>query len=120
MVPGCCTVFLGFVLSAPRKYRSSNGFCKWQYRMHHEICRFPSFHFYDGKLVNGDKLSSKVASFHGTKGLGPYVFFDVVDGKELHDKKSGTLSLYNECEADAAVEVLRFFKNRYISFGFLF
>nr|XP_016443258.1 PREDICTED: uncharacterized ATP-dependent helicase C29A10.10c-like [Nicotiana tabacum] len=86
-----------------------------QYRMHHEICRFPSFHFYDGKLVNGDKLSSKVASFHGTKGLGPYVFFDVVDGKELHDKKSGTLSLYNECEADAAVEVLKFFKKRFPS-----
>ncbi|OIT05156.1 PREDICTED: uncharacterized protein LOC109223930 isoform X1 [Nicotiana attenuata] len=86
-----------------------------QYRMHHEICRFPSFHFYDGKLVNGDQLSSKVASFHGTKGLGPYVFFDVVDGKELHDKKSGTLSLYNECEADAAVEVLKFFKKRFPS-----
>ncbi|XP_059288718.1 uncharacterized protein LOC132042120 isoform X1 [Lycium ferocissimum] len=86
-----------------------------QYRMHPEICRFPSFHFYDGKLVDGDQLSSKVASFHGTKGLGPYVFFDVVDGKELHDKKSGTLSLYNECEADAAVEVLRFFKRRFPS-----
>ncbi|XP_055825886.1 uncharacterized protein LOC129894293 isoform X2 [Solanum dulcamara] len=86
-----------------------------QYRMHPEICRFPSFRFYDGKLVDGDQLSSKVASFHGTKGLGPYVFFDVVDGKELHDKKSGTLSLYNECEADAAVEVLRFFKRRFPS-----
>ncbi|TMW99862.1 hypothetical protein EJD97_001837, partial [Solanum chilense] len=86
-----------------------------QYRMHPEICRFPSFHFYDGKLVDGDQLSSKVASFHGTKGLGPYVFFDIVDGKELHDKKSGTLSLYNECEADAAVEVLRFFKRRFSS-----
>lgn len=86
-----------------------------QYRMHPEICRFPSFHFYDGKLVDGDQLSSKVASFHGTKGLGPYVFFDVVDGKEHHDKKSGTLSLYNECEADAAVEVLRFFKRRFPS-----
>ncbi|KAJ8535753.1 hypothetical protein K7X08_034154 [Anisodus acutangulus] len=86
-----------------------------QYRMHPEICRFPSFHFYDGKLVDGDHLSSKVASFHGTKGLGPYVFFDVVDGKELHDKKSSTLSLYNECEADAAVEVLRFFKRRFPS-----
>ncbi|XP_047266175.1 helicase SEN1 isoform X3 [Capsicum annuum] len=86
-----------------------------QYRMHPDICRFPSFHFYDGKLVDGDQLSSKVASFHGTKALGPYVFFDVVDGKELHDKKSGTLSLYNESEADAAVEVLRFFKRRFPS-----
>lgn len=86
-----------------------------QYRMHPEICRFPSSHFYDGKLVDGDQLSSKFTPFHGTKALGPYVLFDVVDGKELHDKKSGTLSLYNECEADAAVEVLRFFKRRFPS-----
>ncbi|KAL6996089.1 hypothetical protein U1Q18_006226 [Sarracenia purpurea var. burkii] len=83
-----------------------------QYRMHQEICRFPSLHFYEGKLLNGD-LSCKSAPFHETEGLGPYVFFDVVDGHELHGKNSGGLSLYNECEADAAIEILMFFKKRY-------
>ncbi|MFS7974709.1 putative P-loop containing nucleoside triphosphate hydrolase, DNA2/NAM7 helicase, helicase [Helianthus anomalus] len=84
-----------------------------QYRMHPEICRFPSLHFYDGNLLNGDGMSSKEKPFHKTKGLGPYLFFDIVDGVELHGKNSG--SLYNECEADAAVELIRFFRKCYPS-----
>ncbi|VFQ65565.1 unnamed protein product [Cuscuta campestris] len=84
-----------------------------QYRMHPEICRFPSLHFYSGKLMNGILMSTKSAPFHETNVLGPYVFFDVVDGKELHGKNSGAMSLYNECEVDVAVELLRFFKSRY-------
>ncbi|XP_057504671.1 uncharacterized protein LOC130788134 [Actinidia eriantha] len=86
-----------------------------QYRMHPEICRFPSLHFYDNKLLNGDQMSCKSAPFHETEGLGPYVFYDIVDGHELHGKNSGGLSLYNECEAAAAVELLWFFKKRYPS-----
>lgn len=81
--------------------------------MHPEICWFPSRHFYDRKLLNGDNMSSKSAAFHEIKGLGPYVFYDIVDGQEHRGKNSGALSLYNEHEADAAVEVLRFFKKRY-------
>lgn len=84
-----------------------------QYRMHPEICLFPSMHFYESKLLNGE-MSSKSAPFHETEGLGPYVFNDVVDGRELRGKNSGAMSLYNEHEADAAVEVLKFLKNRYI------
>ncbi|KAI4355924.1 hypothetical protein L6164_004648 [Bauhinia variegata] len=84
-----------------------------QYRMHPEICKFPSMHFYDDKLLNGSQMSNKSASFHQTKCLGPYVFYDVVGGQELRGKNSGSLSLYNEHEADAAVEVVRFFKKRY-------
>nr|XP_043617923.1 uncharacterized protein LOC122589673 isoform X2 [Erigeron canadensis] len=82
-----------------------------QYRMHPEICRFPSLHFYDGNLLNGDGMPSKEKSFHKTKGLGPYLFFDILDGQELHAKNSG--SLYNEFEADAAVELLQFFRKSY-------
>ncbi|XP_019077812.1 uncharacterized protein LOC100265030 isoform X2 [Vitis vinifera] len=86
-----------------------------QYRMHPEICRFPSLHFYDSKLLNGENMSSKLAPFHETEGLGPYVFFDVVDGQESHGRNSGTFSLCNEREADAAVEVLRLFRKRHPS-----
>ncbi|CAH9118726.1 unnamed protein product [Cuscuta europaea] len=84
-----------------------------QYRMHPEICHFPSLHFYSGKLINGNSMSTKSAPFHETSVLGPYIFFDVVDGNELHGKNSGAMSLYNECEANAAVELLQFFKRRY-------
>ncbi|PON78563.1 P-loop containing nucleoside triphosphate hydrolase [Parasponia andersonii] len=85
-----------------------------QYRMHPEICRFPSSHFYERKLLNG-KMSSKLAPFHETEGLGPYVFYDIIDGRELRGKNSGALSLYNEHEVDAALEVVKFFKNKYPS-----
>lgn len=83
--------------------------------MHPEICRFPSLHFYEGKLLNGDNMPSKTAPFHETRFLGPYVFFDITDGEEICGKNAASQSLYNEGEADAAVEVLRHFKKRYLS-----
>ncbi|EEF48714.1 splicing endonuclease positive effector sen1, putative [Ricinus communis] len=86
-----------------------------QYRMHPDICQFPSLHFYDGKLLNGENMSSKLVPFHETEGLGPYAFYDVIDGQELRGKNSAAFSLYNEREADAAVELLRFFKKRHPS-----
>ncbi|XP_057458325.1 uncharacterized protein LOC130749063 isoform X3 [Lotus japonicus] len=84
-----------------------------QYRMHPEICKFPSLHFYDNKLLNGCQTSSKSAPFHQTKGLGPYVFYDITDGREVRGKNSGAMSLCNDQEADAAVELLSFLKKRY-------
>ncbi|XP_057535816.1 uncharacterized protein LOC130813918 isoform X2 [Amaranthus tricolor] len=86
-----------------------------QYRMHPEICHFPSLHFYDGKLLNGVPTSSKTAPFHKTSGLGPYVFYDVRDGQECYGKNSGSSSLYNEGEADAAIELVKNLQKRYPS-----
>ncbi|XP_074268049.1 uncharacterized protein LOC141591568 [Silene latifolia] len=86
-----------------------------QYRMHPEISSFPSLHFYDGKLLNGVQASSKTSSFHKTLGLGPYIFYDVTDGKEHYGKNSGSSSLYNEAEADAAIEIVRFLQRRHPS-----
>ncbi|XP_021681639.2 uncharacterized protein LOC110665715 isoform X2 [Hevea brasiliensis] len=86
-----------------------------QYRMHPEICRFPSLHFYDGKLLNGEEMSSKSAPFHESEGLGPYVFYDIIDGQQHRGKNSGGFSLYNEHEAEAAVALVRNFKKRYPS-----
>ncbi|KAK3015916.1 hypothetical protein RJ639_007652 [Escallonia herrerae] len=62
----------------------------------------------EDQLLNGDEMSSKAAPFHKTESLGPYLFFDIIDGQELNGKNSGALSLYNECEADAAVEILSY------------
>lgn len=57
-------------------------------------------------------MSVNELAFHKAKALGPYVFFDIVDGQELRGKNTGALSFYNEFEADAAVELLNFFKQR--------
>ncbi|KAI3948731.1 hypothetical protein MKW92_048417 [Papaver armeniacum] len=84
-----------------------------QYRMHPEICQFPSLHFYDNKLLNGDQMASKIAPFHEDRYLGPYIFFDVAEGQQSRGRSSCSQSLCNESEAEAAVEVLRFFKKRY-------
>ncbi|CAH2037301.1 unnamed protein product [Thlaspi arvense] len=84
-----------------------------QYRMHPDICRFPSMHFYDNKLLNGVDMSSKSAPFHENHYLGPYVFYDIVDGQEHRSGDSS--SVCNEQEAEAAVQLLRFFKKRYPS-----
>ncbi|KAG1331997.1 hypothetical protein COCNU_02G019650 [Cocos nucifera] len=86
-----------------------------QYRMHPEISKFPSLHFYENKLVNGAQMDNRTAAFHENACLGPYMFFDIADGYEHPGKNSGSLSLYNEFEADAAVEILKFFKKRYPS-----
>lgn len=85
-----------------------------QYRMHPEICSFPSSHFYESKLLNG-QMPDKSATFHKNPHLGPYVFYDVVDGRENHGKHSGSLSIYNESEVEAAVAMLKFLNKRYPS-----
>jgi len=67
-------------------------------------------HFYDNKLLNGVDMSSKSAPFHENHHLGPYVFYDIVDGQEHRSGDSS--SVCNEQEAEAAVQLLRFFKKR--------
>ncbi|XP_019707473.1 uncharacterized protein [Elaeis guineensis] len=86
-----------------------------QYRMHPEISKFPSLHFYENNLLNGAQMDNRIAAFHENACLGPYMFFDIADGYEHPGKNPGSLSLYNEFEADAAVEILKFFKKRYPS-----
>ncbi|XP_047313495.1 helicase SEN1 isoform X2 [Impatiens glandulifera] len=86
-----------------------------QYRMHPEICKFPAMHFYDNKLLSGKNMSGKSAPFHDTDGLGPYIFYDITDGYEAHGNSAGSRSLYNDCEADCAIEILQFLRKRYPS-----
>ncbi|KAF8694890.1 hypothetical protein HU200_037991 [Digitaria exilis] len=84
-----------------------------QYRMHPEISRFPSSHFYENKLLDGAAMAEKSASFHDNDCLGPYMFFDVADGREHCGRNAATQSLCNEFEASAALEILTYLKNRY-------
>ncbi|KAH9305772.1 hypothetical protein KI387_010176, partial [Taxus chinensis] len=84
-----------------------------QYRMHPEISRFPSAHFYDNQLKDGGEKESRSATFHENIYLGPYMFYDVVDGYEESGRSIRSQSLCNESEVDVALEVLRFLKSRY-------
>lgn len=72
-----------------------------QYRMHPEIRRFPSQHFYNGKLEDAKELREMPPEpYHNTKFLGPYHVFDVAEGQEKRGKNGGSLS--NAAEADLA------------------
>nr|XP_024386396.1 uncharacterized protein LOC112287553 isoform X3 [Physcomitrium patens]XP_024386398.1 uncharacterized protein LOC112287553 isoform X3 [Physcomitrium patens] len=81
-----------------------------QYRMHPEIRRFPSAHFYDNQLTDGLVEGSRKAPFHSEWCFAPYVFFDVVDG---FSRTTNSNSLINDAEADAALNIYRFLLQRY-------
>jgi superfamily I DNA and/or RNA helicase len=72
-----------------------------QYRMHPSICDFPSLHFYDGELINGENVLR-----YGNKGNlcdgNPFLFLRV-DGME---QKSASGSLYNVQEAEAVASLV--------------
>uniref|UniRef100_M8BTR5 Helicase SEN1 n=1 Tax=Aegilops tauschii TaxID=37682 RepID=M8BTR5_AEGTA len=84
-----------------------------QYRMHPDISRFPSLHFYENKLLDGAQKAEKSVPFHDHSCLGPYMFFDIADGRERAGTSAAAQSLSNQFEADAALEILSFLKNRY-------
>ena len=69
-----------------------------QYRMHPQICSFPSSQFYDGKLVS----SPKVVKSRDFK-LKPYILFDVTDTSE---NRSNPTNKYNELEANFVVRLV--------------
>ena len=72
-----------------------------QYRMHPEIRKFPSHHFYQDKLEDAPEVASMSPEiFHRRPYMGPYMVFDVTEGKEKRRKAGGSLS--NESEAELA------------------
>jgi hypothetical protein len=68
-----------------------------QYRMHPQICKFPSQHFYDDKLINAASVSgsSHTAFFHQNSRFAPYLFWDL----EGMESRQGGSSLSNSIEA---------------------
>jgi hypothetical protein len=74
-----------------------------QYRMHPEICAFPSAHFYQNKLQNAESVSgpSHAAFFHQDPRFAPYLVFDIEGQEQL----SGH-SMSNAVEAKFVAEHL--------------
>ncbi|KAK7178035.1 helicase sen1 [Paraphaeosphaeria sporulosa] len=65
-----------------------------QYRMHPEISFYPSWNFYDGKLVDGgDMAGLRKQPWHESWLLGPYRFFNVAG---QHQSKGHSLINVNE------------------------
>ena len=70
-----------------------------QYRMHPEICAFPSRHVYEGRVKTDssvvERLSTRKCPYR------PLLFFDLVDSKEISDGKgsAGGPSVSNLVEA---------------------
>lgn len=75
-----------------------------QYRMHPDISRFPSQHFYDSELQDGpdmERLRQKI--WHQSNLFGPYRFFDI-QGKE---STSSSHSFVNHQEVTTAISLFR-------------
>lgn len=72
-----------------------------QYRMHPEISFYPSWTFYDGRLVDGgDMAGLRKQPWHESWLLGPYRFFDVAG---QHQSKGH--SLINNDEINIALQL---------------
>ncbi len=76
-----------------------------QYRMYPSISRFPGRRFYDGALKDAPRMGElNAAPWHEKRALGPYVFYDVVDG--VATESAGAPSWSNELEAQLAVRLV--------------
>ncbi|KAJ0976868.1 hypothetical protein J5N97_012342 [Dioscorea zingiberensis] len=84
---------------------------KTQYRMHPEICIFPSNEFYDGSLENGTLVERQTRRlWHAYRCFGPFCFFDI-DGTE--SQPSGSGSWVNEEEVDFIILLYHKLVNQY-------
>ncbi|XP_033101903.1 uncharacterized protein LOC117105022 isoform X2 [Anneissia japonica] len=69
-----------------------------QYRMHPEICSFPSRHFYNNELETYPKVKERYESFP----FKPYLVFDIIEGREMSIDRNIT----NEAECEMVLALL--------------
>ena len=85
-----------------------------QYRMHPEISFYPSWTFYDGRLVDGGNMAVlRKQPWHKSYLLGPYRFFDV---QGQHESRGH--SLINTNEVKVALKLYARLINDYRSIDF--
>eukprot|EP01126_Amoeba_proteus_P055019 TRINITY_DN6801_c0_g1_i1.p1 TRINITY_DN6801_c0_g1~~TRINITY_DN6801_c0_g1_i1.p1 ORF type:complete len:393 (+),score=79.25 TRINITY_DN6801_c0_g1_i1:322-1500(+) len=87
-----------------------------QYRMHPFISRFPSKHFYNNQLLDGENVLESTYNkiYHQDPCFSPFVFFDVTSVESSGAPSSGhTRSLRNVKEAQFICELLKFFFQHY-------
>ncbi|CAF4029487.1 unnamed protein product [Rotaria sp. Silwood2] len=77
-----------------------------QYRMHDEICKFPSMHIYRSKLKTDKITNQKRKKFL----LKPYMVLDIVNGQDQLD--SVTQSYGNPLEANMVAYLVQFINER--------
>ncbi|GMH20618.1 hypothetical protein Nepgr_022459 [Nepenthes gracilis] len=69
-----------------------------QYRMHPQIRDFPSRYFYQGRLIDSESVVSLPDErYYQDPLLRPYVFYDIMHGRESH--RGGSVSYQNAQEA---------------------
>ncbi|KAI7727640.1 hypothetical protein M8C21_003431 [Ambrosia artemisiifolia] len=69
-----------------------------QYRMHPQIRDFPSRHFYQGRLTDSESVTNLPDElYYKDSLLRPYIFYDVIHGRESH--RGGSVSYQNVHEA---------------------
>jgi senataxin len=76
-----------------------------QYRMHPEISWFPSTYFYNSKLIEAPQMKEWTArKYHREPLFRPFLFFDVLSGKQ--SQVAGSKSLRNVNEIECILQLL--------------
>ncbi|KAL9678573.1 hypothetical protein QQ045_016419 [Rhodiola kirilowii] len=87
-----------------------------QYRMHPQIRDFPSRHFYQSRLTDSESIASLPdEKYYQDKLLKPYIFYDIMHGRESH--RGGSVSYQNIHEAQFCLRLYEHLQKTIKSLG---